>query len=48
MRTPKYFAFLKAIQALNNSGYSNIKALPLDASSLNSNAWLTGFLDSDA
>nr|UEX92757.1 LAGLIDADG endonuclease [Ophiocordyceps lanpingensis] len=45
-RTPKINALHNMIDFLNNKG-ENIKKLPLDSSSLESNAWLAGFIDSD-
>lgn len=45
-RTPKINALHNMIDFLNNKG-DKIKKLPLDNSSLDSNAWLAGFIDSD-
>lgn len=46
LRTPKINAFYNLVDFLKLKGV-NIEKLPLDASPLNSNAWLTGFIDSD-
>jgi hypothetical protein len=46
MRTPKINQLYKLIDYLNNKGY-NINKYPLDNSSLNYNAWLSGFIDAD-
>lgn len=46
-RTPKITALHKAIDNLNKWRNANISKLPLDNSSLDSNAWLAGFIDSD-
>lgn len=45
-RTPKINALHELIDFLNAKG-NNIIKLPLDSSPLDSNAWLTGFIDSD-
>ena len=44
MRTPKINQLYNLIDYINARGF-NIKKLPLDNSSLNSNAWLSGFID---
>lgn len=46
-RTPKILALYKAIDNLNKWRNVNIIKLPLDTSSLDSNAWLAGFIDTD-
>jgi hypothetical protein len=46
-RTPKILALYKAIDNLNKWRNANIVKLPLDTSSLGSNAWLAGFIDTD-
>ena len=46
-RTPKIKYLHKAIDYLNLLYNANIKKLPLDNSSLDSNAWLAGFSDAD-
>jgi len=46
-RTPKYHALYKAIDNVNKWRNANISKLPLDTSSLDTNAWLAGFIDSD-
>ena len=46
-RTPKYHALYKAIDNVNKWRNANISKLPLDTSSLDSNAWLAGFIDAD-
>ena len=46
-RTPKIQALYKAIDNLNKWRNANITKLPLDSSSLDSNAWLAGFIDTD-
>lgn len=46
-RTPKIHALHKAIDNLNKWRNANIISLPLDISSLDSNAWLAGFIDTD-
>jgi len=46
-RTPKIQALYKAIDNLNKWRNANIIKLPLDTSSLDSNAWLAGFIDTD-
>lgn len=46
-RTPKIQALYKAIDNLNKWRNANIIKLPLDSSSLDSNAWLAGFIDTD-
>jgi len=46
-RTPKIQALHKAIDNLNMWRNANIVKLPLDSSSLDSNAWLAGFIDTD-
>lgn len=46
-RTPKILALHKAIDNLNQWRKSNLLKLPLDTSSLDSNAWLAGFIDAD-
>lgn len=47
MRTPKISSLYKLIDYVNNRGNLNILKLPLDNSPLDSNAWLSGFIDSD-
>lgn len=46
-RTAKINALYKAIDNVNIWGYENLLKLPLDISSLDSNAWLAGFIDTD-
>ncbi len=46
MRTPKIHALNSLIDYLNNKGYS-INKYPLDTSPINSNAWLSGFIEAD-
>jgi hypothetical protein len=46
-RTPKIYALYKAIDNVNKWRNANLLKLPLDTSSLDSNAWLAGFIDSD-
>ena len=46
MRTPKINQLNNLIYYLNKKGY-NIDKYPLDCSALNSNAWLSGFLEAD-
>jgi hypothetical protein len=46
-RTPKIQALYKAIDNLNKWRNANIVKLPLDSSSIDSNAWLAGFIDTD-
>ena len=46
-RTPKVQALYKAIDNLNKWHNANLFKLPLDTSSLGSNAWLAGFIDTD-
>lgn len=46
-RTPNILALYKAIDNLNKWRNVNIIKLPLDTSSLDSNAWLAGFIDTD-
>jgi len=46
-RTPKILALYKAIDNLNRWRNANIVKLPLDTSSIDSNAWLAGFIDTD-
>ena len=46
-RSPKIQALYKAIDNLNKWRDANIVKLPLDNSSLDSNAWLAGFIDTD-
>lgn len=46
-RTPKILALYKAIDNLNMWRNANIVKLPLDTSSIDSNAWLAGFMDAD-
>ena len=46
MRTPKINQLYNLIDYINARGF-NIKKLPLDNSSLNSNAWLSGFIDAE-
>lgn len=44
IRTPKIYKLNKLIDYLNNKGY-DINKYPLDLTPLNSNAWLSGFID---
>ncbi len=44
MRTPKINQLYNLIYYINARGF-NIKKLPKDNSSLNSNGWLSGFID---
>nr|YP_010044487.1 hypothetical protein J6816_mgp04 [Tolypocladium guangdongense]QPF24431.1 hypothetical protein [Tolypocladium guangdongense] len=46
-RTPKILALHHAIDNLNKWREANLLKLPLDTSSLDSNAWLAGFIDAD-
>lgn len=46
IRTPKIYKLNKLIDYLNNKGY-DINKYPLDLTPLNSNAWLSGFIDAD-
>lgn len=46
MRTPKINALYRMIDWLNAKG-DNITKLPLDLSPIESNAWLSGFIDAD-
>jgi len=46
-RTPKIQALYKAMDNLNTWRNANLLKLPLDTSSLDSNAWLAGMLDTD-
>lgn len=46
-RTPKIQALYKAIDNLNKWRGANLVKLPLDSSSIDSNAWLAGFIDTD-
>lgn len=46
MRTPKINQLYQLIDWLNNFEF-NIEKKPLDSSPLNSNAWLSGLIDSD-
>jgi len=48
MKTPKIFSLYKLIDWLvSNNKYSNLKKLPLNKDSLNKDAWLSGFIESD-
>ncbi len=47
MRTPKVVQLYKLIDLLNNKNNYNIYKLPLDNSLIDSNAWLSGFLEAD-
>lgn len=49
MKTPKIEALYRAINLVNLRGYQSdpIPLLPLDTGSLGSNAWFSGFTDSD-
>lgn len=48
-RGPKYYRFKAFIEYLNaNHPNLNLVCLPLDVSSLNSNAWFAGFMEADA
>lgn len=46
MRTPKIVEFYKLIDIINNKNH-NLSKLPLDSSSLDTNAWLSGFIEAD-
>lgn len=46
-RIPKIEALYKAIYNLNIWRNANLSKLPLDTITLDSNAWLAGFIDSD-
>lgn len=46
IRTPKIYKLNKLIDYLNNKGY-DINKYPLDLTLLNSNAWLSGFIEAD-
>lgn len=46
IRTPKIYKLNKLIDYLNNKGYV-INKYPLDFTPLNSNAWLSGFIEAD-
>ena len=45
MRTPKIYSLYELIDFYNNSKKTNIEKKPLDNSPLQSNAWLSGFLE---
>lgn len=47
MRTPKIYSLYELIDFYNNSKKTNIEKKPLDNSPLQSNAWLSGFLEAD-
>lgn len=47
MRTPKIYSLYKLIDYLNNRCQLTISKLPFDKSQLESNAWLSGFIDAD-
>ena len=48
MKTPKIFSLYNLIDWLGSiNKNSNLKKLPLNTDSLNKNAWLSGFIDSD-
>lgn len=46
-RTPKISTFHRLIEKLNFNNSLNIPKLPIDSSSLDSNAWLAGFTEAD-
>jgi hypothetical protein len=46
IRTPKIYKLNKLIDYLNNKGF-DINKYPLDLTPLNSNAWLSGFIDAE-
>ena len=46
MKTPKIFSLYKLIDWLNNKNY-NLNKFPLNTDSLNKDAWLSGFIESD-
>lgn len=48
MRTPKYIKLIELINYMNNKYNLNINILSMDNSSLDSNAWLSGFIEADA
>jgi len=47
MRTPKIEALYRMISWCNLNYNSNINLLPLDYSLINSNSWLSGYIDAD-
>lgn len=47
MRTPKIHSLHKLIDFLNNSKQTTIKKMSIDHSVINSNAWLSGFIEAD-
>jgi hypothetical protein len=47
LRTPKIIKFNELIVWLNERYYYNIPIYSIDSSSLNSNGWLSGFIDAD-
>ena len=47
MRTPKIISFHKLIDWLNCLFKLNIEKLNIDNSTINSNSWLSGFIDAD-
>ena len=47
MRTPKNISLLNLIDWLNNRFNINIEKKDLDSSVINSNSWLSGFIDAD-
>lgn len=48
MRTPKLFSLYKLIDWLNNTKNTDFVKKPLNDSPLDSNAWLSGFIEADA
>ncbi len=46
MKTPKIFSLYKLIDWLNNKNY-NLNKFPLNTDSLNKDAWLSGFIESN-
>ena len=46
IRTPKIYQLNKLSDYLNNKGY-DINKYPLDLTPLNSNAWLSGFIEAE-
>lgn len=46
-RTPKIYCLHRVIDFVNLKHNLNIKKMPLDNSNLNSNPWLSGFVDAD-
>jgi LAGLIDADG endonuclease len=47
MRTPKIHQLYSLIDWINDNHNTNLKKLPLNTNSLNSDSWLAGFIDAD-